>query len=116
MRRFRATYEVTYYGDVPKLPADRFAQGLAAMAAIDENALLDSRAEPEDDLAIASFDPISGPSGTTPVRYVADHQVQADSQPVTAKRVERRLAEVLGIPQQERTAFDITAVTVEEVA
>jgi hypothetical protein len=33
-----------------------------------------------------------------------------------AKRVERRLAEILGIPQQDRTSFDITAVTVEEVA
>lgn len=114
MRRFRAAYEVIYHDDYPRLSVDRFVKGLATMAAIDEQAILDSRAEPDDALRVASYRPVSGPSGRNPVIYVVEHDVEVDQEAVTPERVQRRLSEVLGIPQQERTAFDVISVSVDE--
>lgn len=113
MTRHRVTYRVRVYGTRPP-PAPVFASMVDDMI----NAFFEAsiHAEPEDryeDIEVRRSVGVQGPSGTASLcAYVVEHEVEGERR-VDAKGLKRMLEDLLGIPQAERSQFDIIAISVE---
>lgn len=113
MPRYRATYVVRFYPPVKPLGGSEFVRTLQRQMDAYFEAGIEARDEHHDpDVQIAASCWLEGPTTSTPVRYTIEHDARVNGSD-DGERVQRRLEDVLGIPQSERVGLDIERVVVE---
>lgn len=114
MPKYRATYVVRFYPPVKPFGGSEFVGALECYIDTYFEAGIEARAEQDDpDVEIAASRWVEGPTHSTPVRYTVEHQARIDGGSDHRVRVQRRLEDLLGIPQSERVGLDIERVVVE---
>lgn len=108
-KRFRARYVVTRFeAQAPTI--HEFATLLRRFVEADAAVQLVARSPADDELVIESYDPVQADGDL----YDVDHNIGGPGR-IDGSRVRAHLEDVLGIPQFERTGFDIRGVIVSEL-
>ena len=113
MPRYRATYDVRFYPPHKPFDGSEFVVSLQRQMDAYFEANIEARAEQHDpDVQIVASRWLEGPTASTPVRYTIEHDARVKGSD-DGERVQRRLEDLLGIPQSERVGLDIERVAVE---